>query len=191
MNIFVDFDLTIAGGHSGGYAMDHDPMDSKNKMIIETAINKWLKSGCNVIIVTRGIDTHIDQYLMHKLIIKHTMNSYSKGILSVYAPDEKTFNLNGSSEFALLKTEYVRHFLNASKTLSKNSFFIDDTSINVQEMKSKFPDMTCVEAIPSKYLDTVSKIDNWIKSHVQDLRGGKKKKSSKLRKYGSIKSKTK
>jgi|688.fasta_scaffold1650996_1 hypothetical protein len=34
MNIFIDFDLTITGGHSDGYAMEHDPMDSKNKMII-------------------------------------------------------------------------------------------------------------------------------------------------------------
>jgi hypothetical protein len=103
------------------------------------------------------------------------MNSYISEQLSVYAPNEKTFNINGSSEFALIKTEFVRHFLNASKTLSINSFFIDDTLENVALMNKKFPDITCVQAIPGKYLDMLSKIDNWIKSYEHELRGVRKK----------------
>ncbi len=52
MNIFVDFDLTIAGGHSGGFAMFSDPMDTTNKIYIKTKISEWLNKGYNVIIVT-------------------------------------------------------------------------------------------------------------------------------------------
>ena len=181
MNIFVDFDLTIAGGHSGGYAMDHDPMDETNKKFIKQKIADWLSQGHNVIIVTRGVDTHIDMYLNTKLKIKHTMNSFSKGLLVVYAPTEETFTANGTAEFAIIKTEYVADFLQKSQTESKNSIFMDDTPLNVDKMKHQFPKMECIYAFPGKYTDTVSKIDTILQRKKQSA-GSMKRKSRKLNK---------
>lgn len=159
MNIFVDFDLTIAEGHSGGYTMDHDPMDEQNKIFIKHKISEWLKNGHNVIIFTRGIDFHIDMYLT-ALGINHTMNSFTKGKLSVFAPNEDTFiTENSTSKFAIIKTIYVDDFLTKSKTESKHSIFIDDTELNVDKMKQKFPEMECIYAVPGNYQENVSKID--------------------------------
>ena len=53
--IFLDFDMTIVGGHRRGYAMDHDPMNKTNKKFIKQKISDWLSNGHNVIIVTRGL----------------------------------------------------------------------------------------------------------------------------------------
>ena len=178
MNIFVDFDKTIAGGHSGGLAMQKDPMTEENKIFIKQKISDWLSKGNNVIIVTRGVDTEIDSYLTKKLGIEHTMNSFSKGKLSVYAPDLDTYHRNGDGEFATLKTEYVDDFLQQSKTESKNSIFIDDTLINVDKMKEKFSEMQCVVAEPGNYENTVSKIDDKLKKNC--LGGFRKMKSRKL-----------
>jgi len=186
MNIFVDFDMTIAEGHSGGYALHHDPMGNENKKYIKAKISDWLSEGHNVIIVTRGIDTHIDMYLDTKLKIKHTMNSFSKGILSVYAPTEETFSnpANGTAEFAIFKTEYVADFLQKSQTEPKNSIFMDDTTLNVDEMKQKFPQMECIYADPGDYMDTVSKIDTLLQRKKQAA-GFRKRKSRKLNKKKS------
>ena len=181
MNIFVDFDMTIAGGHSGGYGMDYDPMDETNKKFIKQKIADWLSEGHNVIILTRGIDTRTDMYLNTKLKIKHTMNSFSKGILSVYAPTEETFTVNGTAQFAIIKTEYVADFLQKSQTESKNSIFMDDTTLNVDEMKHQFPKMGCIYAIPGNYTDTVSKIDTILQRKKQSA-GSRKRKSRKLNK---------
>jgi hypothetical protein len=183
MNIFVDFDMTIAGGHSGGFAMRTDPMDSVNKIYIKQKISEWLDKGHNVIIVTRGVDSHIDQYLTKKLNINHTLNDYKLGVLSVYAPTEDEFWQNNDEyKFALIKTKYVSDFLKKSDTLPVNSLFIDDTSINVREMKSRFPDMTNFVAIKGNYQDTVSKIDTWLetKSKKRELGGNRKTRSRKL-----------
>jgi hypothetical protein len=182
MNIFVDFDKTIAGGHSGGFAMTRrDPMTEENKVFIKSKISDWLSKGNNVIIVTRGVDTEIHSYLTKKLGIKHTMNSFSKGELSVYAPDFDTFHRNGDVEFAILKTEYVDDFLKQSNTKSKDSIFMDDTKINVDKMKEKFPEMECLVAKEGDYEHTVSKIDNILKKKY--LGGFKRIKSRKLNNY--------
>ena len=181
MNIFVDFDMTIAGGHSGGYAMDHDPMDETNKQFIKRKILDWLYNGHNVIIVTRGVDTHIDMYLDTKLKIKHTMNSFNKGLLAVYAPTEETFKANGTTQFAIIKTKYVEDFLRQSKTKSDYSIFTDDTELNVDKMKQKYPNMRCIYAVPGNYMDTVSQIDD-ILQHKKQEAGSRKIKSRKLKK---------
>lgn len=179
-NIFVDFDLTIAEGHSGGYAMDHDPMDEQNKIFIKQKISEWLQNGHNVIIVTRGIDSHIDGYLT-TLDIKHTMNSFIKGVLSVYAPNEDTFiTENSTSKFAIIKTKYVDDFLTKSKTESKHSIFIDDTELNVILMKQTFPEMECIYAVPGNYQENISKIDAILTK--QGGTGSRKMKSRKLNK---------
>jgi hypothetical protein len=182
MNIFVDFDHTIAGGHSRGYAMRFDPMDKPNKKFIKQKIADWLSDGHNVIIVTRGVDTHIDMYLDKKLEIEHTMNSFRKGILAVYAPTEETFErhqgMNGTAEFAILKTEYVADFLQKSQTEPKNSIFMDDTTLNVDEMKQQFPQMECIYADPGNYPDTVSIIDTILQRKKQAA-GSRKRKSRK------------
>jgi len=186
MNIFVDFDMTIAEGHSGGYAMIHDPMDDENKEFIKQKISHWISEGHNVIIVTRGIDSHIDMYLTKILEIDHTMNSFRKGILSVYAPTEEIFSnpANGTTKFSIIKTEYVDDFLKKSKTESKNSIFMDDTSLNVDQMKKKFPEMECVYAVPGDYNDNVSKIDTILQRKKQAA-GSRKRKSRKLNKKKS------
>ena len=183
MNIFVDFDMTIAEGHSGGYALYHDPMGNENKKYIKTKISDWLSEGHNVIIVTRGIDSHIDMYLTTVLEMEHTMNSFRKGILSVYAPTEETFSnpANGTAEFAIIKTEYVADFLQKSQTESKNSIFMDDTTLNVDKMKQKFPKMECIYAVPGDYVDTVSKIDTLLQRKKQAA-GSRKRKSHNLKK---------
>jgi hypothetical protein len=186
MNIFVDFDMTIAEGHSGGYAMHHDPMDDENKEFIKQKISLWISEGHNVIIVTRGIDSHIDMYLTKILKIDHTMNSFRKGILAVYAPTEETFSnpANGTTKFSIIKTEYVDDFLKKSKTESKNSIFMDDTTLNVDQMKKKFPEMECVYAVPGDYNDNVSKIDTILQRKKQAA-GSRKRKSRKLNKKKS------
>ena len=153
-SIFVDFDGTIAQGHSGGFAMKKDPMpDDDNKIFIKNKIIEWLSKGHNVIIVTRGVDGQIHRYL-DSLKIPHVMKSFTKGVLSVYAPDIATFTIRTTTKdkdakakyFANLKTKHVSDFLTKSGTQSKNSIFMDDTELNVTEMQKIFPDMTCITA---------------------------------------------
>ena len=163
-NIFVDFDYTITEKHSGGKAMDKDPMPPDNKTFIKDKISEWLTKGHNVIIVTRGIDQQIDEYLTRKLNLPPVMKSFIKGQLSVYAPDIATFRANDGDKFAIIKTQNVDDFLKKSNTEPKNSIFMDDTKLNVTAMGKKFPGMTCIVATRGKYKDTISKIDHWITS---------------------------
>jgi hypothetical protein len=184
MNIFVDFDGTIAGGHSGGFAMEKEAMDETNKQFIKRKINDWLYNGHNVIIVTRGINTHIDMYFDTKLQIKHTMNSFRKGLPAIYAPTLEEYSTNGTEQFAIIKTKYVADFLRQSKTKSNYSIFADDTQINVDKMKQKYPDMRCIYAIPGDYKNTVSEIDAILQYRKQEA-GSRKRKSRKLNKKKS------
>ena len=123
---------------------------------------------------------HSHRYLTEKLKIPHTMNSFHEGVLAVYAPTEKTFKTNGTTAVTIIKTEYVADFLQKSKTKPKDSIFIDDTNVNVKEMKRKFPDMECIEASPGDYERNVSQIEYWIKSKLSrvDLGGRRKKTKS-------------
>jgi hypothetical protein len=63
LNILLDFDKTVAGGHSGGRVFTPTtPMDSTNQEVFKTNVYKWLKAGHNVAIITRGIDEKISAY---------------------------------------------------------------------------------------------------------------------------------
>ena len=58
---------------------------------------------------------------------------------------------------------------------------MDDTSLNVDQMKKKFPEMECVYAVPGDYNDNVSKIDTILQRKKQAA-VSRKRKSRKLNK---------
>jgi len=145
-------------------------MSETNKNSVKEAIQGWLTSGNNVIIVTRTIDNVIDKYLT-SINIEHTMNGFKKGILSVYAPTKDIYNQllehekqTAIEEFARIKTEFVTEFLKKSNTKPENSFFIDDTKDNVDAMKEAFKAaMTCTRLdTPGDYNTTIELINKWI-----------------------------
>jgi hypothetical protein len=179
-NIFLDFDLTVAGGHSGGrHFTEISPMDESNKEIFLENLNNWLEKGHNVAIITRGIDTKIQAFFQNILNITPEMNDYKHGEISIYAPDETTFNSHSNSEWwAEKKTEFVMDLITkigADKTGAK-SLFIDDTVTNVSAMKIHFPNMVCQNAEPGNYEDTYASVNNIISS-----KGGKR--NSRRRKF--------
>jgi hypothetical protein len=164
LNIFVDFDRTLTENHSKGKPNDNDPMPHDNKSVVKKSIADWLAAGHNVIIVTRSISEQIDNYLKSQsLSIEHVMNSFTPGMLAVYAPSEAVFReVKTTADFAKIKVTYVQKFLKDSNTEAKNSFFIDDTIENVTEMKTVVNKITCEQAAAGEYKRTIGLINNWI-----------------------------
>ena len=71
--------------------------------------------------------------------------------------------------------------LQKSQTEPKNSICMDDTILNVDKMKQKFPKMDCIYAVPGVYTDAVSKIDTLLQRKKQAA-GSWKRKPRKLNK---------
>jgi hypothetical protein len=165
-NIFLDFDRTIAEGHSGGYKFSKgSPMDEDNKRAFKDCLANWMKGGHNVAVITRGIDDAIRPYFETVIDLTPIMNDYKKGSLSIYAPDEDTFYSNPSSDFwALKKTEFVADIIEkiGSSEDGAKSIFMDDTEVNVEAMKTKFPKMVCEVAEPGAYETTFSKVNSFL-----------------------------
>jgi hypothetical protein len=146
MNILLDFDGTCSGGHSKGRVFNESvPMDKENQILFINSVNTWLNAGNNVAIITRGIGTKIGPYFTNILGIPFVSDNWQQGMVSIFAPDEDTFNSHPDADFwADEKLLYVKRFLDCSNSLSKNTIFMDDTLINVTEMHLEFPDMLCV-----------------------------------------------
>ena len=145
MNILLDFDGTCSGGHSKGRFFNESvPMDKENQTMFVNAVNAWLNAGHNVAIITRGIGTKIGPYFTNILGIPFIADKWQQGIVSIFAPDEATFNAHPDADFwADEKLVYVKRFLDCSGSSARKTIFVDDTLINVTKMQSEFPDMKC------------------------------------------------
>jgi hypothetical protein len=163
-NIFLDFDKTIAMGHSGGHKFSKEsPMDGDNKRVFLENVTSWLKRGHNFAVITRGIDTSIGPYFKNILGLTPIMNDYKKGSVSFYAPDEETFYSDSSSAFwASKKTEFVADIIGKIGAAEDGSkcIFMDDTEANVDEMKEKYPNMVCEVAPAGDYESTFAKVNS-------------------------------
>lgn len=146
MNILLDFDGTCSGGHSKGRNFnDTCPMDKPNQILFKDSVNTWLNAGHNVAIITRGIGAKIGPYFTDILHVPFIANKWQQGIVSIFAPDEDTFNAHPDTDFwAREKIIYVSKFLDSSASWSSPTIFMDDTLINVTEMQSTYTDMKCV-----------------------------------------------
>jgi hypothetical protein len=181
-NILLDFDRTIAEGHSGGVDFsENSPMGEANKIAFETYLQKWLAAGHNVAIITRGIDVKIGHYFKWILKIPITLKGFKPGKLSIFAPTAETFYAHPEDEFwAVEKTKYVQSFLEKSGTNNpfgiSHTIFMDDTQLNMDEMWKKYPwnptRMICHTAVPGKYKVTF----NFVDSVVGEMTGGKTRK---------------
>lgn len=166
MNILLDFDGTCSGGHSKGRNFnDTCPMDKENQILFVDSVNAWLNEGHNVAIVTRGIGTKIGPYFTNILGVPFIANKWQQGIVSIFAPDEDTFNAHPDTDFwAREKTIYVRQFFELSNSRTRPTIFMDDTIQNVLEMQSAFTDMFCVHVKPfGNYQFTLKTVNDYIK----------------------------
>jgi len=163
-NILLDFDRTVAGGHSGGRNFtERSPMDKANKRAFLAALNGWLRDGHRVIIVTRGIDVLIGDYFETILGLVPAMYTISPGRVSIYAPDETLFNSDGSVDFwATIKTDFVADILQTLGSDGSSTVFMDDTPENVALMAATYPLMTCVSAKAGDYMDTYETVNRII-----------------------------
>jgi len=162
--ILLDFDRTVAGGHSGGRNFGpRSPMAPANKRAFLSAVNGWLRDGHNVVIVTRGIDVLISDYFERVLGLVPAMYTIVPGRVSIYAPDETLFNSDGSVDFwATIKTEFVADILRTLGSDGSSTVFMDDTPENVALMAVTYPRMTCVTAKAGDYMDTYETVDRII-----------------------------
>jgi hypothetical protein len=163
-NILLDFDRTVAGGHSGGRDFtERSPMDKANKRAFLLSLNKWLQAGHNVVIVTRGIDVLIRDYFTRILRVAPVMYDILPGHVSIYAPDEELFNSDGSVDFwATVKREFVSDILSKLGSDGSRTVFMDDTRENVALMAASYPLMTCVTATAGDYLGTYETVNRII-----------------------------
>ena len=171
-NILLDFDKTIAEGHSGGVNFSEDsPMSEANKIAFETRLRMWLSAGHNVAIITRGIDVKIGHYFKWILKIPITLKGFKPGKLSIFAPTAETFYSHQDDKFwAVEKTKYVQSFLEKSGTNNpvgiSHTIFMDDTVPNVESMTAKYSRspsrMVCQIARPGKYMETFDFVDSLI-----------------------------
>ncbi len=189
-NILLDFDKTIAGGHSHGRDFSAtSPMDQRNIEVFREQLSSWFQAGHRVAIITRAIDNNIFDYLRGDYVDLFTMtaidmvkNGYKPGSLSIYAPNDTSFNSSDSTTFwANTKTEYVADFLNKSGTNNpdgiSHSIFMDDTIPNVQAMQVAFPTMVCQAAEPGNYTKTFA----FVNKTIGLVSGGKRRKNKRTR----------
>ncbi len=184
-NILLDFDKTVAGGHSGGRVFTPtSPMDSANQEVFKSNVYNWLKAGHNVAIITRGIDVNISAYFKDILQIPYTLNGFEPGVISIFAPDKTTFESSGDEMFwALEKTKYVTRFLQLSSSANNPTIFIDDTVKNVEGMKKVHPNIKSLSVTPGDY--------PWVFRTVNAaLQSGGKRKTKRCRKTKRKKTRT-
>ena len=188
-NILLDFDKTIAGGHSHGRDFTAtSPMDETNIDVFRKQLSSWFEAGHRVAIITRAIDNNIFDYLRGDYVDLYTTtaidmvkNGYKSGSLSIYAPNDTSFNSSDSTTFwANTKTKYVADFLNKSDTNNpdgiSHSIFMDDTIPNVQAMQLAFPTMVCQAAEPGNYTKTFALVNKTI-----GLSGGRRRKNKRTK----------
>jgi hypothetical protein len=188
-NILLDFDKTIAGGHSHGRDFTAtSPMDETNIDVFRKQLSSWFEAGHRVAIITRAIDKNIFDYLRGDYVDLYTttaidmvQNGYKSGSLSIYAPNDTSFNSSDSTTFwANTKTKYVADFLNKSDTNNpdgiSHSIFMDDTIPNVQAMQLAFPTMVCQAAEPGNYTKTFAFVNKTI-----GMSGGRRKKNKRTK----------
>ena len=171
MNILLDFDGTCSGGHSKGRVFNETcPMDKENQIMFIENLNTWLNAGHNVAIITRGIGTKIGPYFTNILGIPFISDGFQQGVVSIFAPDDETFNAHPGADFwADEKLIYVKRFLDCSESSGRPTIFVDDTLINVTAMQSEFPDMKCVHVARfGDYLFTFESVNNFINVNIKD-----------------------
>lgn len=170
-NITLDFDRTCTDGHSGGtYNRNPDPMSSKNKERFVKAVKEWIDQGHNVVILTRGIDVRVENYLID-LGLNPVLNDFKKGELCIYAPDEQTFFAHGDENWwANEKVNYMTALLEKSDIGQNKTIFMDDTLVNVKAMSKAYSDMKCEPAKPGDYESTFAKVNSTVQSKVGGTR---------------------
>jgi hypothetical protein len=193
-NILLDFDRTVAGGHSGGRTFTTSrPMDETNKEVFLNNVKLWLSKGHRVAIITRGIDSKIESYFQSILNLTPVMNDYDEGEISIYAPDEDTFNSTGDTTWwAEKKAEFVADLINkiGSDNSGAKSLFMDDTEENVEIMSVHFPNMVCLHAEPGEYISTYAKVNEIItksggRKNTRVLRRKKTRKTRRNKSFGN------
>ncbi len=171
MNILLDFDGTCSIGHSKGRVFNETvPMDKENQTLFIDSVNAWLNTGHNVAIITRGIGTKIGPYFTNILGIPFITSGFQRGVVSIFAPDEDTFNAHPGADFwADEKLLYVKTFFDCSDSYGRPTIFIDDTLINVTKMQLEFPDMKCVHVEKfGDYRFTFQTVNNFINVDIKD-----------------------
>lgn len=177
--IMLDFDKTIAGGHSGGVRFtDDSPMDETNKVFFIEHMRSWLSQGHSVAILTRAVSENIVPYLTEALSVigvRVIVNNFESGALSVYAPNKTDFdhyhepNMRESSaaeHWAMEKVNYAVDFLN--KCRCGNALFLDDTVLNVERMQLWLPTKIVLTksviepATPGDYQSTFARVNKII-----------------------------
>ena len=162
--ILLDFDYTSTENHSGGFTYDATwPMSKDNQEAFKRVVADWLSSGHHVAVITRGIATKLSIYFTTILNMLHVMNDHRNGFLSIYAPDESTFNTDHDAAWwASQKVAFVSSMLDASRMSPNDALFIDDTKKNVKAMKRAFPSMICLHATAGEYAQSFSMIQDAI-----------------------------
>jgi hypothetical protein len=162
--ILLDFDYTSTENHSGGFTYDATwPMSKDNQEAFKRVVADWLSSGHHVAVITRGIATKLSIYFTTILNMLHVMNDHRNGFLSIYAPDESTFNTDHDATWwAAQKVAFVSSMLDASRMSPNDALFIDDTKKNVKAMKRAFPSMICLHATAGEYAQSFSMIQDAI-----------------------------
>ena len=162
--ILLDFDYTSTENHSGGFTYDETwPMSKDNQEAFKRVVVDWLSSGHHVAVITRGIATKLSIYFTTILNMLHVMNDHRNGFLSIYAPDESTFNTDHDAAWwASQKVAFVSSMLDASRMSPNDALFIDDTKKNVKAMKRAFPSMICLHATAGEYAQSFSMIQDAI-----------------------------
>lgn len=182
--IALDFDLTLTDSHSGGFAMKHYKegkfdMSVPEKDMFRSKITEWAGKGYHIIILTRNVDTEIEDYL----------NTFFSGIqqyFTILAPDaEKYASSYDAMEWAKWKRDTLqRHLKNMPKA---KTVFVDDTKVNVDVMQSLPNVVSYHKPAGISYTETYRKVKDFLDDPDGELRkklaarGGRSKKYRRTR----------
>lgn len=146
--LLFDFDHTLIATHSKGYPLKFYnqgtfAINELNLKKMNEEFNSFMKKKVNVIILTRCVDTEIQGFFEkilkeNKVSFKTILNprlpsSEDTTTVTIIAPDINTYRNGDDVFFANWKREKAQEIINAYPSIP--TLFVDDTEINVEEMK--------------------------------------------------------
>lgn len=185
--IFLDYDLTLTKEDSGG-----NPTPEKNSSLLKDVSNfmdelsKLQKAGYNVVVLT---DSHKEPmevlFNIHVTEDGCVMNGFSPGKVSIYAPESARYNQiknSGADAVADDKMLFIKSILEKTEgkdsPTGRNSFYIDDSKLNVCKMATRFEDLNCVFAKKGDVAYTYKMLHFWLDwntpPQINVRRGGKR-----------------